>query len=561
MFKGKFAVIEDHKKTIALIAGIFMVLIAVFLPPTSFGIGGSSADTSTVGEITDPTEGQVITTTTYTVHYNAGTGSATWQYSLNGGDWTDAGNGSFILNGLASGSYNLKLAKCISTLATGSDSSSSSDSTCSHDVTDQVNFTVSVLLITIIQPDGGDVYRHSVTLTWNVTFSGAEQMKTNCKVDDGDWIGGGTETDSGTYTFSETFSLPDGPHTFYIRAQTITPDDTKYSQQGITVMVDPYVVIESPRNNTEYTKTYMNIDWSASGVNKTITGFDLQMDNTTVSLGSSVRTYNWTQISEGSHRVTITMYLNDSTNITHWVVFTTNYSEVKNIVHIISPREGEHVNGSIAYTIRWNTTLPTSYPFLFDISDPEYNDNQFTYNPPKKTDSFQINYTFAMNGGWNISIRLEDGNLSNDIVAFYSNYSYPSSLVLNINVDSIVYEGHSITIKWEVNSSNTFDHSEVCVDNGSWIRVNGTEYTFRELSYKKHIVSIRVYDVTGYWTHIDVPVNIEEKIAGTSNSNANNLKTGIGLLAIPAIAYGTVNNEALYGIIGKTGLFRKKLFH
>ena len=549
-------------KSVSLLIGIILVFISIWVQPT--GLSYTAGDLSSIGQIIDPTDGQVISTSTYTFKWTVGNpNTVDWMYSIDDGLWHDVGQVSSVTINLATigaGTHNFKLGQNIDTTQDLSSGSTGGEEVLYVVVTDQVDFTYTgSTSVTITKPATTVVETHDVLFEWKVTWDYGGSMTTSYKIDNGDWIVKGTSTTHGTITFSKTATLSDGYHTFYVKAQVTDPVlDPVYAQKTILVSADPYVYITSPRNNTLYQTDDITIDWVADGKTKTITGFNLTLDNTTtISLTAETRTYTWYNIPEGNHYIDIVMQLNDSTTVEHWVKFSTNLS--KNCVYIIQPTNDTLID-STDYTIKWKTDFVENADFLISLKRPDGKNIEYTYSPEDISIEHEMNVSFNMNGAWELSITINDENRSTSQVHFNVSAEQLPEPDIEIHIKSVAWYKSDIIVHWVASAPNPIIKYRVKIDDRDWETTENTTYTFYDVSHGVHTITVQVIDLMGNTAYDTVTAKLEETSQQPTNS-INTYKVIPIILSIPFFAFGTVGNNRLWETIKqKIYSIRGKMF-
>ncbi|OPY33227.1 MAG: Y_Y_Y domain protein [Methanomassiliicoccales archaeon PtaU1.Bin124] len=297
--------------------------------------GNSATDTITVTYAVDTTVPMVtITAPGDDFATNVVTVAVTWtgsdnvgvvgyKYRLDGGVWSGmTTDTTYTFGGLAEGAHTVDVRAYDAR---------------ENNATATVHFTVDLVspILGISAPTDGALIG-SPTVSWSGadTLSGISHYLV--RVDNGTWSG---QLQSTSYAFT---NLADGPHQAQIRAYDRAGN---YVERVVNFTLDataPVLSITEPSSGFATNETSVTVEWGASDAISGLAGYRFRIDGGSWSDLSSTVSYEFADLSNGQHNVTVRAVDNLGNTAERYIVFTVD--TMMPTLSIISPANNTHYN-------------------------------------------------------------------------------------------------------------------------------------------------------------------------------------------------------------------------
>ena len=242
--------------------------------------------------ITAPTDGQVIQSNSVSVAWtgsDAESGIGHYEVKLDDGTWTAVGtNTQHTFSALSDGTHTAYVMAV---------------DNAGNTATDRVDFTVDTYppTINITAPANNSLLNADhVTVTWTGTDNGTGIEHYELRTDSGSW------TNVGTNTSYDLTSLGEGAHSVNIRAFDGTGKNITGSVSFTVDTVSPVLSITSPSDGEVFTVNTVTATWSGFDTTSEIDHYEIMLDtDTPMNVGTNT-SYDFTNLEEGAHSVTVT---------------------------------------------------------------------------------------------------------------------------------------------------------------------------------------------------------------------------------------------------------------
>ncbi|MFP4608333.1 MAG: Ig-like domain-containing protein, partial [Candidatus Aenigmatarchaeota archaeon] len=439
-------------------------------------------------QIDMPGEGDILTSADVTVGWNGSddrTGIDYYEVRLDGINWTSVGNETeYIFENVSDGEHTVEVRAW--------DKAGNSE-------TKMVNFTVDATppVLEILEPQENQYIDHDeVTVEWNATDNTTGIDYFEVRLDGGNWIDVGTDTN---YTFS---NLDDGEHTVDVKAWDKAGNN---HVESVTFTVDttpPSVSVDEPGENEILTSSNVTVNWIATDDTSGIDYYEINIDENNWTLVGNGTEYIFENVSDGDHTVEVRAWDGAGNNHTHMVNFTVDSTPP--VLEILEPQENQYIDHD-EVTVEWNASDNTSGIDLYEVRIDGGNWIDVG------TDT---NYTFSNldDGEHTVDVKAWDkgGNNNTDSVIFTVDTTSPS-VDLESPGEGDVLEEDSITVNWSGSDDTSgIDHYEVKLDSGDWVDVGtNMSHVLEDLLEEEHTVVVKGIDKAGNDATDDVNFTID----------------------------------------------------
>ena len=246
----------------------------------------------------------------------------------------------------------------------------------------------------------------------------------------------------------------------------------------------PYVTILSPSNNS-YVPASVTVTWEGSD-NIAIDHYELLLDGQTVaSLKPEATSYTLSDLSDGSHTITVIAY--DTLGNTNQSTVLVTVDATPPSVQILEPSDNEWVGASV--TVRWrandNVNLSAIEIYL--------NDTLKDTLPP---DASSYVITDLTTGKYVVLLRVNDtvGNSAEDSVLFNVDVSLPSIRITTPSENDLT-PSH-VEVRWEASDDSGIAYYQIIVDGTPYTTTTTASITL-DLGDGNHSVTVEAYDLSG----------------------------------------------------------------
>jgi len=280
-----------------------------------------------------------------------------------------------------------------------------------------------------------------------------------------------------------------------------TGDDT------VLVLVDqtpPYIRITYPENGSQIDQPQVNVSWTASD-NFRIDHFEVRLDTGPLQDVGNATSAVFTDLSYGSHRVTVFAFDTAGNSANSTVTFFVTVDIYPPSIRIVSPANATPLNTPNA-TVRWVADDDAGIKHFL-----VYVDSNLEATLSSTTRKYLVG---GLSDGWHtVQVYAVDigGNNASDVVFLLVDTAPPVIRILAPENGSLI-EGDSVTVRWEVyDETSGISCVLLRIDNRSWIEVTDTlNYTFTNLAPGIHTVELAVTDLAGNTKFSHVTFSIVE---------------------------------------------------
>ncbi|MCP8323150.1 MAG: Ig-like domain-containing protein [Candidatus Methylarchaceae archaeon HK02M2] len=157
--------------------------------------------------------------------------------------------------------------------------------------------------LSINSPTSGSYVGIMTNITGESNDPASGVQKVEVKIDDGSWQLA-TGTTSWSYLWNTTGFVPDSYHTITVR---VTDNNNNTRMKSVEVTVDnvaPKISIISPENNSELKSSNVDITWVGSDTCSGLDHYEIKLDDSSWII-KGVASHNFTEVSDGSHKVQV----------------------------------------------------------------------------------------------------------------------------------------------------------------------------------------------------------------------------------------------------------------
>ncbi len=431
------------------------------------------------GIITSPEYDKAFNKTEVTVEWNKEPGY-THNVSLDGGDWIDVGtNNNYTFTNLSKGRH-----ICEVKATNETKEKLDSVSFIIDKKSPRVNFTY--------PSEDEHVNEKDLTVEWNGSDSGSGISDYEIRRDGGVWKNMGYEE---KYTFKD---LNDGNHTVDVKAVD-RAGNSENASVNFTLDTDPPALeINSPMYGDILDQDTVDIEWSSSS--KDIDHYEVSLDGVLQYEGVK-ENLTFQDLEEGNHRVNIQAFD---------LAGNTNNESVNFTVDTVIPNinfegmEDGQIFGRREVKIEWNASDTTSGINYYEIMI----DDGFWEYLGKDTEKI---YSDLSEGSHSVQVRAVDGagNNATASIDFGIDTSSPEVDITNIE-EGQLFSDQNISVRWEGNDtvSGIADY-KIRINEGVWIDVDKTNYTFKSIPDMQHKVQVKALDGVGHTSTVSVNFTVD----------------------------------------------------
>ncbi|MBS3817020.1 MAG: hypothetical protein KGY76_05600, partial [Candidatus Thermoplasmatota archaeon] len=289
--------------------------------------------------------------------------------------------------------------------------------------------------------------------------------------------------------------LGEGEHTVEVEAEDEVGNSDADSVSFTVDTIKPEISIDSPVDEKIFGKENVTIEWSGSDSTGTgIDHYEIWIDGGSwEDLGEDTgRTFR--ELEEGNHTVRVRAVDGANNKDADEITFTVD--TVKPSVNILRPGEG-NVIGSDSITVEWEAQDETTEIAAYEVRIDE---------TEWKTSEEAI-YTFQdlEDGHHSVEVKGIDeaGNEMTRVRTFILDTTSPELTIDAPDADKeldagLFSDSRNVKIEWSGDDETTsIVNYQVRIDDGEWVDVDDTNYTFKDLSDGEHTVEIRAEDEAG----------------------------------------------------------------
>ena len=436
--------------------------------------------------ILEPVCGEILNESKVTVKwYYAGYSPTMKNYTkLDSGEWYQVNGNRFVYFSVADGSHTIYV-----------EIREGSTVVAAAHVNIRVDTTPPVARI-LYPKSNGYVGGTAITARWCATdASGIEHYEIS--IDNGVWVNTAAST---TWTFT---GLNEGTHLLRLRACDKAGNvGTTY----VTFTVDltpPVVSITSPRDGAVVSSSKINVSWEGYDALSGAGYYQVRVDGSEWQNVSLKTHYEFDNLKEGNHTITVKMYDVAGNSATASVGITVD--KTPPVVNILSPLNNSYLNGSLgAVDVQWWGAD--------NIGIHHYEVNL------DRTEWLNVgtseNYLLALPspGKHTLYVKAVDmgGNAKVSSVTFIVDTKPPVFYIIS-PAENTIFNSHAVTVRWKGYDNYQIERYLVRVDGGSWEDVGKNTSWSLSLKNGNHYIAIRAVDGAGNTYTDGVKVTVDDE--------------------------------------------------
>jgi len=362
----------------------------------------------------------------------------------------------------------------------------------------EVSVSVTVLLddvdptLVINSPAEGAYVGSSVTVTWTANGTGSDIDYYTVSIE------GRFSNDTNDTSFTIN-GLADGQYSVLVTAHDIAGN---YVDVPVTFTVDtvaPTLAIISPSANYLSTTSSIVLTWNGSDSGSGVDHYDVRWEGgSPISVNSSVSTFTFTGLSDGSHVLTVTIY--DKAGLTTFDTVTVKVDTQPPSLTITSPATGAFVTDD-DITVTWAGSDAGTGIAYYAVSM----EGSFSINTTGS--SYTING--LADGTYTVMVSAYDvlGNYRDEVVTFTVDTVAPTLSIVSPD-EGDLFNGTTVTVTWTTSDTNP-GTVQIRFDTESWAPAYEAQFVKTGLTNGPHTVYVKVTDAAGNYVEASVNFTVD----------------------------------------------------